>query len=196
MAMFKIPKPVKPRGVRFSLPAGHVLGRVSPGYGDAELIPIDQLSQEQIKSGLIPPGPVAGGGTVSPPTVGVCIQSYSGLNKNRYLPLGKLHKAVMMPASTPADLVTCRVAPTTAIHFKIVSDVATFEASPTAGFLGTITVAAGALTGSVAWAVAPTLLPIGTVLYLYTDLANGVDESIAVDTTFTVLEILLTTDIA
>ncbi len=194
MAMFKIPKPVRPRGVRFSLPAGYVLGRVSPGYGDAELIPIAQLSQEQIKSGIIAPGPIAGGTTVEPPVVGACFQSYTGLNKNRYIPLAALQKAVMMPAATPADLVTCLVAPTSTINLYVVSDVAAYSLDRTTGLLGTITILAGHTTGTVVWAVSPTLLARGTVLYLFTDPANGLDASIAVDTTFTVLEILLTTD--
>lgn len=195
MAMFNIPKPLKPRGIRFSLPGGFVLGRVSPGMGDAELIPIDQLAQAQLKTGIIAPGPVAGGGSTAP-VVGAMINSFSGLNKNRYLPLAALPAAVTMPAASPADLVTCRVAPTSNVVLYIVHDPATYEVSRTAGYLGYITILASSLTGTVTWTASPTTLARGTVLYLYTEPANGVDSSIAVDTTFTVLEILLTADAA
>lgn len=192
---FKIPN-IRPRGFRAPVPSGHIIGRVSPGLGDAEFIPLDQLAASLNQTGLTAPGPVAGGGTVSAPQVGVCFPGFAGLNKSRYIPLAKLHKAVMMPAAAPADLVTCRVAPTTTVNFTIVNDPTTFEVARLAGYLGTITILAGQTTGSVVWTSSPTLLPIGSVLYLYTDPANGVDSSIAVDTTFIALEILLTTDLA
>ena len=183
---------IRLRGLRQIIPSGYVIGRASPGEGDAELIHMSQLAAAAVKTGIVPPA----GGVASTLAVGVMINSFAGVNKNGYMPLAVLHKAIKLPAATLADLVTCRVAPTVDIHFTIVTDVATFQIDRTSGYLGTITVLAGQLTGTVAWVGSPTLLPRGTVIYLYMDPANGIDTSTAIDTTFTALEILLVADVA
>ena len=60
----KIPN-IHPRGVRTSIPAGYILGRIDQGTGAVQLIPLAKLGAQLVAAGWIPaPGSVGIPGTV------------------------------------------------------------------------------------------------------------------------------------
>lgn len=191
MAMFNIPKPVKPRGIRFSLPAGFVLGRVSPGYGDAELIPIDQLAQQQLKTGILAPGPVAGGGvTTLNYDLGVVIPSVANLIYNQYLFAATASLDLLMPSTSGVlDVAKCAIAPTTTVTFYLVNDPSGYEADGVTGIIATVVFSASSTTGVITWAAPSVAVARGDMLRLYS-------SSAFVDTTITGIELLFTADAA
>lgn len=179
---------VRVRGIRQVVPSGFMLGRVSPGDGDVELIPISQVAHAAVASGIVP----SAGASAAGPMLGITIPNNLNLLTNQYFPLAILHQNIMLPAAVPADIVKCRVAPAENVIFDLVQDITTYEAGDTSsGSLARITILAGATTGTVVWAGVPALIVLGTVLYLYSAPANA---QTALSTTIIGLEILFTAD--
>lgn len=66
------PPDIRIRGIRTPLPSGYVLGRMSPGTGDTELIDISKIGQQ-----LVAVGAVGAPGSPSIPASGVTPGSYT-----------------------------------------------------------------------------------------------------------------------
>jgi len=187
MSMFKIPA-IRPRGMRFPVPTGHIIGRVSPGSGDAEFIPLDQLANSLTSGGLVEAGPVAGGGgTALKFDLGVTIPSVAGLLYDQYLFSAIASADVTMPSAVDADIAKCAVASTTSVTFYLVNDPTGYEADGVTGIIATVAFTSGNTTGTITWASPSVAIARGDVLRLYSG-------PTFVDTAITGIELLFTAD--
>ncbi len=166
--MWKLIKPLKPRGIRFSLPMGFLLGRVSPGYGDAELIPIDQIARELIKTTILP------GPTTKTPVAEIgFFLAASQMSPGQYFYLAMSNAVATFPSTqtVPAAAVHCKVAPTSTVTLYVVNNLTDYEtngpAGSPSGVIATIQFTTGQTTGTITWASGqPFTVNAGDVLYL------------------------------
>lgn len=64
---------IKIRGIRTPLPQGYVIGRLSPGEGDAELIDMASLGLEIVSTGAVPAP-----GAITPASAGYMLPLVTG----------------------------------------------------------------------------------------------------------------------
>ena len=60
------PPAIRVRGIRTPLPSGYILGRVSPGVGDTELIDVSTLGHSLVATGVVGSGGGTSPGVLTP----------------------------------------------------------------------------------------------------------------------------------
>lgn len=158
------PPNIAVRGIRQVLPTGYVIGRTSPGSGDAELIPLSSLGQA-----LVATGTTSGGGGSAPASIR---QAYLGFVLEGPFALDKQfigavsHAAITFPSATIASSAQALVAPTGNFTIYLVDDLAAFISSGApAGCLANIDFTTASTAGTVTWYGSGTFAS-GTVPYI------------------------------
>lgn len=167
---YRIPA-VRMKGLRSQpIPAGYVLGRLSPGNGETQLINIAALSQYQVASGIVQK---AGASSAAFVDLGVYFQG--GLNTflpGQYWPLAYVSQATLFPSASKTQVATCLTAASSnTAKFYLTDSISDFAANGSAGShtVGSVTFAANSLTGT--WALLHNLtVPEQTQFFLVTDL--------------------------
>lgn len=162
--MVKIPD-ILLRGIRTVIPAGHVLGRLSSGSGQVELIPLSSLGSRLSSSGTVSGG--GSGGTVAGDVtyLGLVIAGPVAAGKQFLCALS--HRYVRYPSTLEVSVARAKTAPFGNITFYLVNDLAVFLASgaPT-GALARIAFTIGNATGVVTWYNTTVTVPALTSLYV------------------------------
>lgn len=144
------PPRIKLRGSRVPIPPGYVVGRISAGRGDEELLNLQSLRQMG----------VAGTSDVSQAVSPAGFGFFAGglLLAGELLGTAVFNHDVSFESADPADAVHALVAPTSTAVFSMKVGLTT---------VGTITFAGGSTVGVVAWTGGLYVLLTGVALSLY-----------------------------
>lgn len=135
---------IKPKRTRSGMPSGFLIGRVSPGVGDEQMIPMDKVGKALSTAG-------AGGGSGSIKK----LHEFLGFNApglfsaDQTFTLAGPPKATQFPQIQGADenTATAQYAGANTTHFYLVDDAAQFLANGSHK-IATVTFAAGSLSGT------------------------------------------------
>lgn len=168
--MVSLPPVIKARGVRLSMPQGYVLGRVSGGSGEAELIPLVWFSLKQVATGVVAAAGSGGGDYVD---LGAFLSGFGALYAGQYYPLAMASRTLSFPSGSGSSVAKCLVAPTSASALLYVTkDLADFTANGAAGLstMYSISFALGATTGVVT-SLHTVAVARGDIIYVICDFA-------------------------
>lgn len=132
------------RGIRQIVPSGFVVGRTSPGSGNVELIPISSLGGQLVKSGTVAPS-------------NETIHTYLGFVIKGPVPIGAQflgalsHRDILFPSAAVSSIARSKTAPYGNLTFWLVSNLASFLATPPTGAIASVAFTAGNATGVVTW---------------------------------------------
>lgn len=143
-----MPPKIKTRRNR-RIPSGYLVGRLSGGHGDEELLRGADLLTLLAQQGL---------NTSGITQAGFGFNEEGLMLNNELLGSGVFSKDVLFPSSVIADSVTAQTA---------AASNAVFNVKTGSTIRATITFLAGSLTGVVAWSGGQYTLPAGTVVSLY-----------------------------
>ena len=145
----KLPPIIRLRGIRQVIPTGYVIGRIDPGEGDAQLIPISRLSDAAAKTGIVMP---AGATQKVGQDAGLWLAGGANIFDGQYYQFAPASVDLVFPSATLTSLAFCTTAATTSTaRFWITNSIADFTANEGAGLHNThrIDFAAASLTGVV-----------------------------------------------
>lgn len=156
-------QPKRVRGVRETIPSGHVLARVSPGDGPIEVVSLDKISTVQKATGIFES---AG---VSFMFVGLFLGGPGDILNNQYYPMAMTAQPYTLPSTSATAVAKCDVAPVTTCNLYLLNDLSAYAIGgyPN-GVLATIQFTViGGKTGSVSWVSGtPASILQNTVLYV------------------------------
>lgn len=155
-----------------SIPSGYLLGRVSPGVGPPELIPIQMGAAHSIGQNLKNQGLISTVVNIVELSFTIIGSAGNGLTPNTYYYMAMPPFGAKFPStagSTAVAAAICRIAPISTVTLYLVANKSSYENNgyPT-GVLATIVFTSGQTTGTITWTTNPTTITAATELYLYT----------------------------
>jgi len=153
---------VRPKHNRHGVPSKVLIGRLSRGIGDEEILTVDEVAHA-IAQGNNPLSNV------------LTVKEFLQITLEGLFAADEFHTCPgpPVPVQVPCNgvdesIATATDAGTNTTHFYLVSDIADFLSNGTS-IICTVTFAAGAHTGTFAYAPGPTTLPAAIALYIVCD---------------------------
>ncbi|MGO9998997.1 MAG: hypothetical protein ACLPKW_14835 [Acetobacteraceae bacterium] len=146
------------RGIRDTVPFGHLAGRVSAGNGPVELIPFSDVAQAILKTGVIK--------STAPPHDVLGFAAPGLFGASQQFPLAPAVAATLFPATgSSASSFTAGIAPRGNVVFYLVQNLPLFLAmGAPAGAIARMNCSAGDNIGLVTWLGSNILVPLGQIL--------------------------------